>query len=358
VYLPGLQDSVKAEVKRALSGVSRMWDVPGRDDAVGLMLSGSLAALLSLRTVVAPFVVLSFAVPRPRSLLSGEYLPQIANAVREAARLDRAAPARSLRIEAAGSDSTVMRTFASQLAQATGLTDEPEGECVVRLRRSTAVDGWDVLVRLSARPLSARAWRVRGHPAAANATVAAAMAYLTDPRPGDRVANLMCGSGTLLIERLHIADAAIAVGVDADAEALDAAAANLEAAGLSGRVELVRQDIGDDDWIARGPFDVLLADPPWGDKAGQHERNEAVHLALLERGYAAAAPGARFAVLTHEVRIMQRLLARNQHLWRLTSEIRVFHKGHHPRIYLLTRVDHSPGSPRTSAGTSLPSPRP
>ncbi len=48
-------------------------------------------------------------------------------------------------------------------------------------------------------------------------------------------------------------------------------------------------------------------------------------------------PGTRLAVLTHQVRVMDRRLARTGHLWRLRSKTRVFHKGHHPRTYVLTR---------------------
>lgn len=70
------------------------------------------------------------------------------------------------------------------------------------VRRTLGRDGWDVLVRLSTFPLSARSWRAEGYHAAVNATVAAAMVRLSQPRSGDRVVNLMCGSGTILVERL------------------------------------------------------------------------------------------------------------------------------------------------------------
>lgn len=339
VYLPGLEPAVRDEVEHQLSGVQRLWVVPGREDSLGLDLRGSLAPLLELRTVVAPFLVLSFPVPRPKSLLSGEYFPQIVDVIHEVQRLNAADPPSGLRIEAAGRDTTVMRTFAGQLAEATGLVEDPEaGECVVRVRRTPQGEGWDVLVRVSTLPLSARPWRVQGHPAAANATVAAAMVNITDPRPTDRVVNLMCGSGTLLVERLIAAPAKVAIGMDRDADAVTATAENLDAAHLAGRADLLVNDIRDDEWVRRGPFDVLLADPPWGDKTGRHEQNEAVHLALLERAHVAAAPGALLVVLTHEIRIMERCLVRASGLWRLRSETRVFHKGHHPRIYLLSKL--------------------
>jgi 23S rRNA G2445 N2-methylase RlmL len=229
---------------------------------------------------------------------------------------------RTFRIDAAGSESAGFLQLASQLEEATGLPQVPEdGQLLLRFRRSAgpATDGWDVLVRLSSRPLSSRAWRVANLPGAANATIAAAMSQLTSPRPGDRVANLMCGSGTLLIERLRAAPARFAVAVDADPGAL------------------LRADIADQDWAGSGPFDVLLADPPWGTLMGEHQANEALHELLLERAHAVAAPGARLAVLTHEVRIMERCLARAAARWESRQVVRVFQKGHHPRIYLLTR---------------------
>jgi tRNA (guanine6-N2)-methyltransferase len=314
--------------------------VPDRNDSFDVAMSGSLAPLLGLRTIVAPFLVMRFPVPRPRSLLSGEYFPTIAGALREVGGLNRNRPPNGLRIEAAGRDSTVLRTFADQLAQASGLRrDDESGECVLRLRRTPGRDGWEVLVRLSTLPLSARPWRVARYQAAANATVAAAMVRLSKPRPDDRVANLMCGSGTLLVERLLAVPARTAMGVDISREAVAAAGANVSAAGLAGRVSLIVGDLGEDRWLEGGPYDCVFADPPWGDKSGQHGENEELHHLLLTRAYTGAAGGARLVVLTHEIRIMERCLRGASALWRLESQTRVFHKGHHPRIYVLRRED-------------------
>jgi tRNA (guanine6-N2)-methyltransferase len=345
LFLPGLDDVVADEVRERLGGVVRhVRAVPDRDDSLAVAMTGPLKALLGMRTIVAPFLVLAFPVPRPKSLLSGEYFPTIVDAIREVGRLNPADPPTSLRIEAAGRDSTVLRNFADQLAQATGLHHDDEfGECVVRLRRTPGQDGWDVLVRLSTLPLSARPWRAEGYHAAVNATVAAAMVRLSKPAASDRVVNLMCGSGTILVERLLAGYARAAVGIDRSGDAIAAAEANVSAAGLTGRVELMIGDVAQDDWVSAGPFDRLYADPPWGDKSGRHSESEDLHQMLLERAYAGAAEGARLVVLTHEIRIMERCLRRASSLWRLDSETRVFQKGHHPRIYLLTKEGRRPG---------------
>src|SRR5207302_4929243 len=99
-----------------------------------------------------------------------------------------------------------------------GLADGPAG-------------GWETLVRLSPRPLSARPWRVCNLPGALDATAASAIARLAGPRPDERYLNLASGSGTLLIERLALGPAGPAVGVELDPRALDCARRNLDASG-------------------------------------------------------------------------------------------------------------------------------
>lgn len=337
LFLPGLGEVVTAEARHRLTGLQSLAPVPGRDDSVRVELAGSFAPLLGLRTIVAPFRVLRFEVPRPKALLSGEYLPQISETMTIVCRLNTHPPT-SFRFDAAGGDSAVFTRLATELERASGLRYRPgDGDCLLRVRRAVGTTGWEVLVRLSTTPLSARPWRVADHAAGANATVAAAMALLTRPKPADRVINLMCGSGTLLIERLLTSGAHAAVGVDVDPTSITAAQLNLRAADLDGRARLVRADvtltlpaeIG-------GPFDVVLADPPWGDKSGSRRQVAQLHAALLEQAHALSRPGSRIGLLTAETGVMQQLIADNDR-FDLVSATSVFHKGHYPRIFLLRR---------------------
>jgi tRNA (guanine6-N2)-methyltransferase len=348
LFLPGLADVVEAEVGERLGPAARLRPVPGRSDSFLLELRGPWDQLLRLRTIVAAFAVLTFPVPRPRSLTSGEYLPEIVEAIRAVRALDPVPRPASFRFDAAGHQSAGFRRLAEELARATGLAhDQDDGDLVLRFRRAAErPDGWDVLVRLSTRPLSDRPWRVRNFPGAANATVAAAMARLTGPRPDDRVANLLCGSGTLLVERLLAGPARLAVGVDRDRAVLEDCRENLAAAGIGGRALLLACDVADDAWLAYGPYDVLLADPPWGTLVGDHAANQDLYATLLERAHRAAAPGARLAVLTHEIRLMERCLDRARGLWQPEGVTRVYQKGHHPRIYLLRPAGPAPGRSR------------
>lgn len=350
------------EVVAALAPRRAPVDVAGRDDALAVRLDGPLADVLRLRTAVAAYVSLHFDVPRPRSLTSGDHLARIVDAVYASLRV---AGSSSFRFEAAGSDSAVFARLADLVHEATGLRHDPaDGQLVVRVRRGARPDsgprrpggggrptggdprrpapdadpGWDVLVRVGPRPLSARTWRVTDYPGALNATIAAAMVRLGGVRDEDRVLNLMCGSGTLLAERLLAGPAASAVGVDVSPEALDAARANLAAARV--RATLTAADVlttapgPDAPWQA-GAFDLVLVDPPWGGLHGDHATAVDVHAGVLRAARAAAAPGARCVVVTHEVKVMERCLREASSLWSVRDTLRVFAKGHHPRVYVL-----------------------
>ena len=377
-FLPGLADVVADEIVERLAFARPPLPAPGRDDAVRVDLDGPLAQVLELRTAVAAFVVRHFDVPRPRSLTSGDHLARIVDAMYASLRVGGSS---SFRFEAAGSGSATFARLAELLHEATGLAYRPDdGELVVRVVRGHAhrpdVDpGWDVLVRLGPRPLSARRWREVDFPGAANATIAAAMSRLAGVRPQDRVLNLMCGSGTLLVERLLTGPAAAAAGVDDDPAALEATTTNLRAAGLRvgtaapatglvpdvragtpgtrvtagaraagpTTVRLVQADATSPSALAAAlddeTYDLVLADPPWGTLHGSHETGAALHTGLLAAAHAVTAPGGRLVVLTHEVRIMERALAGAAALWSPAGPpLRVFAKGHHPGIWVLLRA--------------------
>ncbi len=328
--LNGLRFFALAEV-RGLTGVR----VLRQDEEALEVNTDDLATLLSLRGVVAAYLVTRFEVPRPKALLGDEHFRRLLGAVETIRALHPADTFGSFRVNAAGSDSAVYQRLAAQLGAATRLVYSPdEGDLLLRVRPGDT--GWEVLTRLSPRPLSARAWRVCNLPGGLNATVAAAMNGLARPTPADRYLNAMCGSGTLLVERalagVGVGAGARLVGCDLDAAALACAAQNVRAAGL-GDVQLVRADATALPF-ADNSFDTLTADLPWGDAVGSHASNAALYPTFLAEAARVAARGARLVVLTHEVKLFERVLA-GQSAWALERELRVFHGGHRPRLCLL-----------------------
>lgn len=320
--LPGLEPFAEAELK-GLSGVTQVQREKG---AVRVWFLGDASRLSGLRTVVAVYRLLHFAVPRPKALLGHEHISRLTSTIAE---LRRHETFTSFRLSAAGSDSAVFTRFSEMLTRETGLSHKDEGELLVRVRRGQS--GWEVLLRLTPRPLSARAWRVCNLTGGLNATLASAMLGAAGIKPTDRVFNPMCGSGTLLVEgALGFAPARL-VGCDLDTATLKCSAQNLASAGVEAELlELDATATG----LEPGSFEVIVTDPPWGDAVGSHSGNAELYPALLRECARLAAPGARLVLLTHELKLFERVLA-EQTFWRAETSFQAFHSGHYPRAYLL-----------------------
>lgn len=139
-------------------------------------------------------------------------------------------------------------------------------------------------------------WRVADLPSASHPTVAAAVARLAAPRPGENVWDPFTGSGSELIEcaiaaRRHGDAPLTLLGTDLDPAALAAARQNAAGAGLA--LELAERD-------ARRPppgaFDAIASNPPLGGRlrgdAGQLLCEAAPGLARALR------PGGRLVWIT------------------------------------------------------------
>ncbi|MCB0034610.1 MAG: methyltransferase domain-containing protein [Anaerolineales bacterium] len=304
-------------------------------EAIPIRLKGDWGQLVESRLLTAVYVVQPFAIPRPKSLLGHENWQLILDHIATIREEFPATAFRTFRISAAGSDSAVFQRLKEQLAADTGLTlDEEEADLLVRIRRDKAV--WEVLIRLTPRPLGTRPWRVANMPGALSGPLAAAVNLLTDPQPNDHYLNIMCGSSSILVERLGGADAAVAVGVDLNPEALQASQQNLAAAGVS--AALVLAD-GMQLPFRAASFDALTADLPWGQLVGSHEQNEWLYPAVLAEAARVTRPYGRFVIITHEVQLMQETLDSFKNLWKVENELKLQQGNIRPRIYKLRRLN-------------------
>jgi ubiquinone/menaquinone biosynthesis C-methylase UbiE len=316
--LRGLEEFAASELKQTL-GIKM---VRNRIDY-----HGRLAPLLSMRTAVAVHRYERFQGSRPTVILGDQRLREM---LKYATSTDRFT---GFRISSPGKDSSAMRRVRDSVAAWTGLPEHPEGDLLVRIRRDR--DGWEVLVRLTARSLSARRWRVADMPGALHATMAAVMADLTAPQRADRILNLCCGSGTLLAEcrrGKHF------IGVDNSGTALQAAKTNLAAASRTRKVpvptSLLRANAGRLALTDRS-IDVLLCDLPYGHAIGDHQDNRSLYPAILAEAARVARPGARLAVCTQDMRLFEASISSD---WHLENQLRVHQRRAFPAIYLLQRV--------------------
>ncbi|MEO8396844.1 MAG: methyltransferase domain-containing protein, partial [Chloroflexota bacterium] len=114
-------------------------------------------------------------------------------------------------------------------------------------------------VRLGKHPQHERAYKVAERSGSLKPSVAVAMLRLADVQPGQRLLDPCCGSGTILIEAA-LAGAA-ARGGDLDDEAVSAARANADAAGMTVMIE---------QWDARAlpladhSVERVVSNLPWG----------------------------------------------------------------------------------------------
>ena len=296
---------------------------------------GDSRLLLTLRSVIAVYGVHRFEVPRPKALLGHQHLTRLTDILRAAMR-DWTLQNPRLGIGAAGANSRVIIRLKEELACLLDveLAAENKGELYLRLARPVDRAAWEVLVRLGPRPLSKRDWRVINVPGALNATVAYIMTQIRPRDAQDRVLNLCCGSGTILVEHALSRTSGQLLAVDYSANMLSAAKHNLCASATKHRITLLHADAGHTPLPSRA-IDRIYADLPFGGHVGSHADNLRLYPALLRESFRVSKPDAVMILLTHEVNLLRNCIAQSD--WRAISETKITLSGLHPRLFVLKR---------------------
>jgi len=89
--------------------------------------------------------------------------------------------------------------------------------------------------------------------------------------------------------------------------------------------------------LATGFATHLVADLPFGQLVGSHRENQTLYPSLLREAARIAQTDAGFALITHEIRLIEALL-RHDPRWRTEQVWPITLGGLHPRIYLLRRT--------------------
>ena len=141
-------------------------------------------------------------------------------------------------------------------------------------------------------------------------TVAAALAFLGEPRPGETVLDPVCGTGTLLAEAHAYAPDARLIGVDLDRDALDAAHRNLD---YIPDLQIIRGD-GTRTGLPDRSVSLFLANLPFGKQFGDKRTNPRLYAGLLAEMRRLGTPdGSRAVLLTGDVDAFDDALA--AHPW-------------------------------------------
>lgn len=330
----GLEAIACQEIQNELSKYIPQNQLTTERGAVRFEYAGPLDKLLALRSVVSIYLVLHFDVPRPRALLGHQHLHALLRGI-DTVRQKSKETFSSFYISAAGSDSSVMSRIKEALEENIALpATDNTGDLLIRIRPGRG--GWEVLIRLTPRPLATRQWRGCNMEGALNAPTAYAMIMMLNPQHNEVFLNLGCGSGTLLIECAYADKGGLIWGCDHNSDALACARINILAAECTDRIQLIQAD------MRSLPFpdqsvDSLCVDLPFGQLVGTHQTNVELYPDVLVEAARVAKHGARFVLITHEVRLTERLLNKNE-MWVIEENIQIALRGLHPHIYLLRKA--------------------
>ena len=333
--IPGLEsfaiDELHSRFGFKVAQVNRL-----RAGFIRFRFSGPAQLLKGLRSVIAVYQVHHFAIPRPKAFLGHEHFSRLAKILHEAAQ-SFALPPRTFGIGAAGARSSVLQRLLQELLEKLKLepADDGKGELYVRLLPNREAAGWELLVRTSDHPLSARDYRVVNMPGSLNATAAYAMTQVEALGEQASVVNLCSGTSTILIEHALKQPQNQLLAIDRSESALRAGERNASASGLGHRIGHIQADAGQTP-LPSCSADRLVADLPFGHHIGSHQSNMRLYPAMLREADRLARSKAAFIILTHEVKLLRQCL--RQSSWEVSSETRINLRGLHPRLFVLRRI--------------------
>src|SRR5580658_2277107 len=157
-------------------------------------------------------------------------------------------------------------------------------------------------IRLSDETMRHREYKAAHRPASLRPSVAAALAWLSEPRAGEVVLDPFCGAGTVLIERAHLGRYAMLLGSDRDIGALEAARAN-----IGPRYQPIRIEHWDATRLPleESSVDKIVTNLPWGMRYGSHGENRRLYPRWLAEFARVLKPGGLAVILTAEWRLMR-----------------------------------------------------
>ncbi|MBN1641577.1 MAG: RNA methyltransferase [Anaerolineae bacterium] len=344
---PGLEEVTEDEIGSVLRGAQSVAKTRGW---IVFRYPGDAGALLRLRTTEDVFVLL-YRTDKLPSNRSGA-MPLLTRMARDSYHWEQAMT--SL-YQTRRSVKRVTYRVIAQMSGQLGFRRHEIGDAVITgiqarwprwkpVVEDAHVEVWAIVqgawaaigLRLSSRRMRHRAYKTDHRPASLRPSLAAAMVQLSQPRPGDRFCDPMCGAGTILAERALHGPFGELVGGDMDPDALQAAAANLMHVPAVGRAQVLHL------WDARAlPFrslslDVIVSNLPFGVQVGTHTDNVALYTRFFREMARCLRPGGRAVLLSGEKALVRDLL-RDTPALRREREILIGVLGQAARIYVLRR---------------------
>jgi ubiquinone/menaquinone biosynthesis C-methylase UbiE len=339
VVVPGLEGIAANELQEELPGARVRRS--SREGRLSLAYDGDTRRLDAVSTVLAVHAVVHIDAARPSALLGHENFATITRLSREIIHALPDGSFKTVHLSAAGAESTTLRRFTAELASELRLesADGP-AHLEMALRRAEARAGWELLIRLTPKPLSARAWRVCDYPGALNATVASAMVRLTNTKADDIFLNVCCGSGTFLAERARLGSFDRAIGIDISPAAIACARRNLQFTEASG-IELSLADARCLP-LPAASVSAIVADLPFAMLQGDPATNRLLYPGIFSEAARVSRKDSAFALISTQRRLVGDVLSTQSADWSVSETIGLklsFERGYiTPSIYVLRRL--------------------
>lgn len=212
--------------------------------------------------------------------------------------------------------SIVKKAVVSRLGAVYNKQVLPESGAEYRIRFSALKNKFTLMIDTSGAGLHKRGYRIKDVEAPIKETLAAAIVQLSFYRPDKILVDTCCGSGTIPIEAAMIArniapglgrsfacsDWQIIPGniwkeekkfayeagdfekelrikaIDIDTDAIKAAEANADEAGVLDDIEFFRMDMTS--WKPEGEYGVIITNPPYGERIGDRKAIERIYKKL------------------------------------------------------------------------------
>ena len=348
---PGFEAIAAQEIRSRIKGASVRGTrtVGDKNGMVLFSYAGEVNELLALRTVEDVFVLVSSLRDLPptfgglrqiRSAMESVALDPALNLARQAQPGRGGRGKLRFRVVARQVGRTSYRRVDAQQAVEKAILARTDRRW--QLVEDTALEFWltlladEVLIalRLSDEQMRHRENEKAAHIPASLRPAAAALVWLTQPRPNDVFLDPMCGAGTLLIERAHAGRYKLLIGGDISEEAVAVTRSN-----IGPRYKPIEIH----DWDARrlplddGAVTAFAVNLPFGRQISSPEENRALYPAFLREAERVLRPQARLVALTGDTRTFDGALWRaGGFLLRETYPVQVL--GQRALIYVLERA--------------------